>query len=322
MTAGNYGTPEPENDDPFAYLYHSEGDASGSEPGQTVAQPGVPRTSYNQVKRVGERQYGNAGATAAGGYGYPPQAPTQQVPQQGQPTQYAPQQPPQPPQQAPGGRRAARGGSGGGPNNKVLLIGAVAVVAVVAIIISAVMIKGSGAKSQAGGSKPSATSGANSAQPAQSASSSSSDSTAGALPGTTDAATLTLAGGATTATDVKGAKAAGGKYVAGMQTVGASATWTVNAPDKGAYTLFVNYGVPGTDATSTLAINGQKRSQALSLKNYAKAASGDWEKGWTNTYAWIDLNKGQNTIALSCDTGNQCNFYLDQVQLKSGQVTG
>ncbi|MBI0385487.1 carbohydrate-binding protein, partial [Streptomyces albiflaviniger] len=49
MTAGNNGSGTPENDDPFAYLYRSEGD-QGNEGGQS-GQPGAaPRT---------------------GGYGYP-----------------------------------------------------------------------------------------------------------------------------------------------------------------------------------------------------------------------------------------------------------
>ena len=62
MTAENNGTgPAPGGDeDPFAYLYRQEGST-----GATAQQPGVPRRSYNQVRAVGERQYGGA----------PPQAP-------------------------------------------------------------------------------------------------------------------------------------------------------------------------------------------------------------------------------------------------------
>jgi hypothetical protein len=71
MTAGNDGTPE--NDDPFAYLYRSEDGEQPDQAGgqQAGGQPGVPRTSYHQVQRVGERR-------PQGGYGYPPQAPAQQ----------------------------------------------------------------------------------------------------------------------------------------------------------------------------------------------------------------------------------------------------
>lgn len=66
MAAGNDGANKPENDDPFGYLYE-DGQAAGAQPpggggygypGPAQAQPGVPRTSYNQVRTVGERQYG------------------------------------------------------------------------------------------------------------------------------------------------------------------------------------------------------------------------------------------------------------------------
>jgi len=66
MTAGNDGTPE--NDDPFAYLYRSEG---GEQQEPEALQPGTPRTSHHQVTRVGERRPPQQPAT--GGYGYPPQ---------------------------------------------------------------------------------------------------------------------------------------------------------------------------------------------------------------------------------------------------------
>src|SRR5882757_10107076 len=76
MTAGNDGTPE--NDDPFAYLYRSEG---GEQQEPEALQPGTPRTSHHQVTRVGERRSPQQPAT--GGYGYPPQG-------QGQPGQQGP----------------------------------------------------------------------------------------------------------------------------------------------------------------------------------------------------------------------------------------
>src|SRR6478609_9476838 len=81
MTAGNNGASKPEDDDPFGYLY-ADGQAAGAQPpGQggygypgPAAQPGVPRTSYNQVRTVGERQYGQQ-VPQQQAYGYPPQAP-------------------------------------------------------------------------------------------------------------------------------------------------------------------------------------------------------------------------------------------------------
>ncbi|MFV2119453.1 hypothetical protein ACE14D_13800, partial [Streptomyces sp. Act-28] len=65
MAAGNHGNGEgtPEDDDPFGYLY-ADGQAAGGGqggygyPGPAGAQPGRPRTSYNQVRAVGERPRG------------------------------------------------------------------------------------------------------------------------------------------------------------------------------------------------------------------------------------------------------------------------
>ena len=52
------------------------------------------------------------------------------------------------------------------------------------------------------------------------------------------------------------------------------------------------------------------------MKNFANAPEGDWEKGWTRTWSYVQLNKGTNTIKLSCESGNQCDVNLDQVWLK------
>ncbi|GFM98565.1 hypothetical protein Sfulv_33760 [Streptomyces fulvorobeus] len=81
MTAGNNGASKPEDDDPFGYLYedgqaagaHARGQGGYGYPGP-AAQPGVPRTSYHQVRTVGERQYGQH-VPHQQTYGQPPQAP-------------------------------------------------------------------------------------------------------------------------------------------------------------------------------------------------------------------------------------------------------
>lgn len=331
MTAGNN-----DPDDPFAYLYRQEGgeaDADGdAAQGRTAAQPGVPRTSYNQVQRVGERR--QAPQQQGGGYGYPPQQPQYgQQPPYGQPQHGQQHSYGQQPQAAEamrqqggdwdGGRRGQGGGGpqGRGPNSKGLLIGAVAVVAAVAIGIGVAIAGGDNSNDTAAGTGSSPTGAdSNLGGSTHDSASPSTSTTAGELPGTMDAATLTLSGGASVADDVKGAKAAGGKYVTGMQTVGATASWTFNAPEKGAYTLYVTYSVPGSDSNSTITVNGEKQSRPLSMKNYAHAPAGDWEKGWTNTYGYINLKQGQNTVAISCEAGNTCDFYLDQFSLKRGQV--
>jgi hypothetical protein len=333
MTAGNDGTPE--NDDPFAYLYRSEG---GEQPDPAAGQPRPgypqPRTSYNQVQRVGERR---PQPPATGGYGYPPQQPygngaTQQYPQQ----QYAQQQygngatqafPGQQGQQppyggrpgepsGPGGRRAAGQGGSNPGNRKGLLIAAVAVVAAVAIGIAFAMTNSSGDKGN------DATSGKTTAPVTTSAPPT--DPTPSATPtpfdsGKVDAATMTLAGGAQKSTQWPGAAAAGGTYVDHMTAVGASVTWTVTVPEDGPYTLFTSYGNAGDDATLTLTLNGKPRTDPVNLRHYGSVT--DWAKAWgMTTWSWVDLKKGANTITLSCGPGNQCGVNLDQLWLKQGQV--
>ncbi|MFF3561950.1 carbohydrate-binding protein [Streptomyces sp. NPDC002574] len=323
MTAGNNGAPEPGNDDPFGYLYRQDGEDAGQ---TSVAQPGVPRTSYNQVQRVGERRQQQPPA-----YGYPQQQQQQQSGYGQQPSQqpgYGQQQPgygqqpqatqamPQPAPAGPGGGRRAAASRSTGPNSKGLLIGAVAVVAAVAIGIGVAMANGSGGDAQAGNSpSPTASSGTGGDEPSADAS----QDGGGELPGKTDAASLPLSGGAAIATDVPGAKSAGGKYVAGMETVGAAVTWKFNAPEDGAYTLFVDYTVPGADGTATITVNGSKQARPISLSNWSHAKAGDYEHAWTNSFSYIALKKGENTVSLSCEAGNTCNFYLDQVSLEQGE---
>ncbi|MDF3300416.1 carbohydrate-binding protein [Streptomyces tropicalis] len=307
MTPGNNGASTPEDDDPFGYLY-ADGQANGAQP--PSGGYGYPN-SVNRVRAVGQRQYGQQ-ATAA--YG--------QVPQTGaygqQNTHHGA------PETLPGGggsgsRQSAPqgGGRGRGPNTKGLLIGAIAVVAAVVVGIGIAMSGGDGKdkKNDAGGGT--GTSPSSAATP--SATSSVADD--GRLP-KIDAKALLLGGGATTASDVKGAKADGGVYVGGFNQPGASVTWTVNGiPDNGKYTVFLGYDVPGKDGSATLTINGTPSTTGVKLKNWANAPAGDYEKGWTKTYNWVQLNKGTNTIKISCEAGNQCDANLDQLWLVKDWVS-
>ncbi|WP_267242693.1 CBM35 domain-containing protein [Streptomyces sp. PR69] len=332
MTAAKNGASTPEDDDPFGYLY-ADGQASGATPprqggygypGPAAQQPGVPRTSYNQVRTVGERR----------AYG-PPQPPQQQAQAYGQQAPYG-QQPaahyaaPEtygggagmqhpPPASAPG-QGGGRGG-GRGPNTKGLLIGAIAVVAVVVIGIAAALMtrggeegdKADGGSQNPAGKKPSAGSVGPSTDGEASPSASPTE-----LP-KQDAATLTLGPPAALATDVAGAKGADGAYVV-FNGAGGSASWSVEVPEAGQYTLFITYAVPGKDAKTSLTINGGD-PRSINMSNFAKAEEGDWEKGWTRTYAYVNLDKGKNDLKISCEQGDQCEAYLDQVWLKSGQVS-
>ncbi|MFF6997443.1 CBM35 domain-containing protein [Streptomyces sp. NPDC008313] len=325
MTPGNNGASTPEDDDPFGYLY-ADGQANGATPPSGGGGYGYPG-SVNRVRAVGERQYGQPQAqqapygqqAPAAPYGQQPQAaPYGQQGAYGRPSaHYAA------PETLPGGGDAGTtrqtpadgGGRGRGPNTRGLLIGAIAVVAAVVIGIAIAMTGGDSDDDKGGAEAGSTATASRSAGPTPSKSGGAEDDAE--LP-KVDAKALRLDGGAATASDVEGADSAGGVYVGGFNQVGASVTWNVNAPEKGKYTLYVTYGVPGKDADATLTVNADAQTRPLNLGNFAKAAEGDYVKGWTNTYASIQLNKGTNTIKISCEQGNQCDANLDQLWLEKG----
>jgi len=318
MTPGNNGASTPEDDDPFGYLY-ADGQANGAQPPSGGGGYGYPG-SVNRVRAVGERQYGGQPAAAPTAQYQQPYGQT--VPQQqaygAQPNAayQAPESFGAPPTQQPPSYDGGRGGGRGrGPNTKGLLIGAIAVVAAVVIGISVAMMNGNDdtKTGNEAGSTPSASQSASS-----SPSPSSSASDAAELP-KIDAKALLLGGGTTTASDIDGAKADGGVYVTGFNAVGATVTWNVSGIAKsGGYRLYVNYGVPGKDATATLTVNGTAQSRPLNLSNFAKAPEGNYEKGWTETWASVQLNKGTNTIKISCEQGDQCDVNFDQLYLVNG----
>ncbi|MFC9132900.1 carbohydrate-binding protein [Streptomyces sp. NPDC057099] len=311
MTPGNNGASTPEDDDPFGYLY-ADGQANGAQP--PSGGYGYPN-SVNRVRAVGTRSYGQQSQNAQvpqqqGGYGRPNAhyAAPETLPGGGGATT-APQH------QVPGG-----GGRGGrGPNTKGLLIGAIAVVAAVVIGIGVAMMGGDKDDKKSEDQAGSGQSQSQSAEPTPSASKSAAGQVE--LP-KADAKTLRLSPGMSTASEFKGAKADGGVYVTGFNQVGAKVTWTVDGIEKaGTYTLFLNYGVPGTDADATLVVNGKADSRPMNMKNFGNTPKGDWEQGWKNTYATVNLNKGTNTIELACNEGNKCDAVLDQMYLKKGART-
>ncbi|MFF7975343.1 CBM35 domain-containing protein [Streptomyces sp. NPDC007905] len=307
MTPGDNGASTPEDDDPFGYLY-ADGQARGAQP--PSGGYGYPN-SVSRVRTVGERQYGQPQAP----YGQQPAVPQQQG-AHGQPNAYY-----QAPETLPGGATTSRqpappSGGRRGPNTKGLLIGAIAVVAAVVIGISVAMLNGNDDKKTDNRAGTTSTQ----SQSSKPSPSGSNPAASGELP-KVDAVdgSVQLAGGVTVASDVKGAKADGGSYVTNFNQVGASITWNVSdVPKSGKYRLYVTYGVPGKDANATLTVNGTVQNRPLNLGNFAKAAEGDYEKGWTNTWGNITLNKGTNTIKISCEQGNQCDVNFDQLWLKAG----
>ncbi|MEV4680943.1 carbohydrate-binding protein [Streptomyces kurssanovii] len=325
MTAGNNGASTPEDDDPFGYLY-ADGQQAGATPPRQggygypgpAAQPGVPRTSYNQVRTVGERQYGQQ-VPQQQAYGQQPGYGQQPTAAYAAPETYpgASAQTRQVPVQPGGhGQGGHGGGRGGGPNTKGLLIGAIAVVAVVVIGIAAALMTSNGDKDDTAGKGGGGTTPSAGETVEEKPSPSEKEPEPVELP-KQDAATLTLGPPAALAKDVPGAKGADGAYVM-FNGVGGSAGWSVDVPEAGAYTMYITYSVPGKDAKTSLTINGGQPRE-LNMSNFAKAAEGDWEKGWTNTYAFVNLEKGKNDLKISCEQGNQCEAYLDQVWLEAGQ---
>lgn len=326
MTAGNNGAGSgsgasgaPENDDPFGYLYRSEGGGSAESGQQTAAyQPGVPRTSYNQVRPVGSRTYGGTQGVGAN-LGAAAQRPGGPNPHYAAPeTLGAPTQ----------GQAAVRGGHGGHgagaparPKRRGLLIAAIAVVLVVAGGIGVAMMQNSssddkqtsaGGEEKPGGDEPAKGGDAKKQKDKDKADQPKNPSVNGQQK--RDASNLRLSGGATTEKTVKGANADGGIYITGMNQPGAAVEWTVDVEKAGDYRLNLRYGVPGKDATLTTWANGNKTFSPIKMKNYG-AKPGDWENGWFTSWVQVSLNKGTNTLKFSCEPGDSCESHLDQVWL-------
>ncbi|MET9436318.1 CBM35 domain-containing protein [Streptomyces sp. NPDC006551] len=318
MAAGNDGANTPEDDDPFGYLY-ADGQAAGAQPPRQgggygypgpAAQPGVPRTSYNQVRTVGERQYGGPAQAHV-----PHQQSYGGQQQYGQPNpQYAA------PETYPGGDRTRQSPMppqrGRGPNTKGLLIGAVAVVAVVVIGITAAVLNNTGDEN-GDGSKAGGTPTGGSEQVQESPSSQpSADETPAELP-QQDAATLKLGGSALLAKDIKGAEGADGAYVTGFNAIGSSVTWQTEVPEAGTYKMSVRYAIPAKDANATVTVNGKANTNPMNLKNFIGSSDPNLEKNWQTTWSQVSLEKGQNTIMLSCEQGNQCDVIFDWVKISN-----
>lgn len=328
------GANQPEDDDPFGYLY-ADGQAAGATPpgqgggygypgpavgGQPGAQPGVPRTSYNQVRTVGERTYG--GQRGAVPQQQPPQGyqAQYQAPEALQANGYGVPQQPSPQSQSqqvlpPGGRGR---GSGGGSSRKGLLIAAVAVVGAVAIGIGAALTFGDKGddkkgKDQASQSQKPVPAKGNQASDGPSASPEPSKTP---LPKGEAASTgMALTGGATLQNTVQGAKSSGGQYVGNFNQPGAALTWTLDVPTAAQYKLKISYAVPGKAASTTLTVNGEQQTRPINMNNFSNAKPGEWDK-WTYTHSNVDLKKGTNTVKISCETGNQCEIIIDQLWLE------
>ncbi|MFF8599020.1 CBM35 domain-containing protein [Streptomyces sp. NPDC015232] len=321
MAAGNDGTNKPEDDDPFGYLY-ADGQAAGAQPPSgggygypgPAAQPGVPRTSYNQVRTVGERQYG--GHHQHHQQAQPP-FPQQQGYGQPNPQYAAPETYPGGAAHRPGPAQPA-GRGGRGPNTKGLLIGAVAVVAVVVAGITAAVIANSGDKTDGAGGTGGSSTAPSQVSESPSVAPSQSSQAPQALP-QQDAATLKLGGSAALAKDIKGAEGADGAYVTGFNAIGSSVTWQADVEKAGTYRLYVRYAIPAKDAFATLTVNDKANTNPIGLKNFINSSDPNLEKNWQTTWAPVDLKQGQNTIKISCEQGNQCDAIFDWLEIRPGE---
>lgn len=303
MTAENNGTdPAPEGDDPFAYLYRQDG-GDGSAQQQT----GVPRRSYNQVRAVGERQYGErpqhnayyaAPETMPGG-----RAATRQ---QGGPA--AP-----PPQHGAPPHGGHGDGRDRGRRRNGLLAGALAVVAAVVIGIGVAVFFNNDGASQDQANGKDGSSGAAQQDQGGKQGQDKQQKTQQKLP-KENAARLQLDGGATTAKDAPDPQSPNGAYVGNFNNPGASLTWRPQVPKAGQYKLNVRYSIPGEPADAKLVVNG-KPGPKLGMDNFIKSPKGNWKKGWQTTWSPVTLQKGANTVQISCGEGNKCNANLGKVWL-------
>ncbi|WP_158299284.1 S-layer homology domain-containing protein [Paenibacillus antri] len=102
--------------------------------------------------------------------------------------------------------------------------------------------------------------------------------------------------------------ASGGGFADGYWAVGASATWTVEAP-AGAQDLAIRYANAGGPRTVSLYANGAKVKQV----ELAKVAD-SWSQ-WSTKTESVTLLEGVNTIALAYDEGDTGNVNFDYIGL-------
>jgi hypothetical protein len=118
--------------------------------------------------------------------------------------------------------------------------------------------------------------------------------------------------GAVPDASIPGARTDDGRYIAGMNAPGATASWTFDFKgEPGDYRMYVGYSMPQGDQSLSFAVNTQIRDDKLAMQDYNKA--GDWAKNWARTYRIIRLEEGENTIHIGCDAGDKCDVIIDQV---------
>lgn len=130
--------------------------------------------------------------------------------------------------------------------------------------------------------------------------------------GTYQAEAGDLSGGATVATNHDGYEGSG--FVAGYQNDGASTEWTIALREAGTYVLRIRYANnpdlsaigPDVDRTLSVSVDGEDRTQVTF------PSTGSWD-AWGSVEVLVDLEAGENTIALTNDSDDTGNVNLDAI---------
>ncbi|NUU22694.1 MAG: hypothetical protein HOV68_14440 [Streptomycetaceae bacterium] len=141
------------------------------------------------------------------------------------------------------------------------------------------------------------------------------------LYGEIEAENAQLSGSAAAASDRKGFTGTG--FVNNL-TQGASVSWTADVPDAGQYYLKLMYGNGDASAKGgdgkrpfrplVVTVNG-KPSTAGPIKLYAL---GNWDN-FGMTWGIVTLQKGVNTLTLSCGEAGGCPVNIDSMSLSKNQ---
>jgi lysophospholipase L1-like esterase len=122
-----------------------------------------------------------------------------------------------------------------------------------------------------------------------------------------------LSGGSMKANDHTGNSGSG--FVAGIEVVGASATFTVSVKTAGQYNVILAYGNSmGNTRTVSIYVNGTriKQTELASLQN--------WDS-WSTQKEVLTLKAGGNTVAYKYDNGDLGFVNLDYIDVQSATVT-
>lgn len=110
--------------------------------------------------------------------------------------------------------------------------------------------------------------------------------------------------GCNTAKDLTGFSGTG--FVAGLNAIGDSITFNVNAPAAGKYNVDMRYGNGSSTKTISIYVNGVK------IKQSSYPATGGWSV-WSDVIDVLTLNEGNNVIMYKADSGDTPGFNPDYI---------